>query len=450
MDKFKKVFSKEFVVPYFIKLFYVLCFVLFLESIIVSVNYYDMKNRTIEKIDNIIESEGIDLNLICVVGDCIKIEYDGLRYSMQPDKDILVSRDPIEGFNNNCMFCSTPYYIDEVFEVTIYKDHTDFIKITLLQYLAIIFITIFIFSWYYIKSVISDENTNTLKLFVDKFKLEGKLQNVIAESAYHEMMTPVAAAKTSMYEINNIREGIIKSDNIGCDECNNKIANSYRKYESIIMDSLDRLESVLNQMSMSKHAKYSSDEKSLYQLIRSANNSLQIFHINSNFEYMINSEYIMKKWRVKNIPNGTMLNILNNQIKNALEAGSTKIVFDAKESGKKDKLHIIITDNGQGIENGTDDPESCEYIFKLGNSTKTEECIPVEIKKKWYDKWLEVIIGGDKTNNLDNFIDSKSYRGFGLYVSREILRSAGGDIKVLNTSKEGTVFMLTVSVKESN
>jgi sensor histidine kinase regulating citrate/malate metabolism len=100
-------------------------------------------------------------------------------------------------------------------------------------------------------------------------------------------------------------------------------------------------------------------------------------------------------------------NVIVNHTKNSFEADAETIIFKFVLAENK-FLVIDLIDDGKGI------PKSIiNSVYELDFSTKTGE---------------------------------SGSRGIGLYLCREILRNAGGDDRIFETSKNGTTIELKIPI----
>jgi signal transduction histidine kinase len=100
-----------------------------------------------------------------------------------------------------------------------------------------------------------------------------------------------------------------------------------------------------------------------------------------------------------------LLELINNATKILRETGGT---IELKIEEKDNKLSIAVKDNGSGI--------------------------PKEIKEKLFKE--EVF--------------SKSGLGLGLYLSKKVMETLGGDLKLQSSSKRGTTFTITLPLNEKD
>ena len=402
-----------------------------------------------ERISSIIANNNFSLLPLCNISGCDVIVNNGTIYELDKVKSILMPIPTLPKiFTSSYPWSGYPVsYTISLPEVNtrIYIDTRYKVVGLVEQYAVLLLIAIMVFSLYYLNNRNIFRTHNKLLLLTDKFKLEGKLQLIIAESAHHEMMTPVATIKTSITEVTRLIENNNLS-NKGC-SCARK-AYDNRLYEAmgIITDSVCRLEAVLTQMSDSKQTKYGSSTKSFYDLIQSSGKSLQIFHTTSNFEIEVRNVELLKNCRPSLLSNGVILNILNNLIKNAVEAGASKVVFDAKKKKNSSNINIYIVDNGMGIPsiyNGYHD-----NVFKLGYTSKEDIPISLHSERSVILGYIQHTIKGLLGRNLNTHTSAqRTTRGVGLYLAKEILNMVKGDIEIISTSPDGTSFRITTAVK---
>ena len=433
-------------------------FLIVVINIVISyVNFNTFFKYGNDRLESIIKTNGVDLNLLCTVSNCEYISYKNKVYHNENNILKRINDKSLESLNLS--FIDT--YISDYYTIHNRKIHIvpklkNFYVFMFTENFLIAILMIIGYTIYYIKNKYLEDYSSTLKEYINKSKLEGRLQNIAAESAYHEMTVPVEVIKTSLEKL---KKTVPKIDNVKidpkskCYTCSFRLLTvNYTDFFPLLDSNIERLESVLEQMSTNKKTKYDVKTKDIYDIIITTIKSLKMSYMSFNFDYKINNEELLKHVRARNIDNGTLLNILNNQLKNSLEAGASTIVVDGRYSDDNNILSLIITDNGSGIDNVEDG--NYDKIFKLGYSTKDSvkenmEAIDEVEKMKNRFKGFK-----DSFKNLfkrDDELDSEklnSYRGFGLFITREILRKAGGDIYVHTTSKKGTVFVIDIVVDE--
>ena len=153
--------------------------------------------------------------------------------------------------------------------------------------------------------------------------------------------------------------------------------------------------------------------------------------------------------------NADVLNLVTNHFKNSLEAMADRIETSVKFDEKHKLLYLYIVDNGTGVKglNGQlISPNKYDCVFDPYWSTKNEkgEFIfgQIEESKSWIKRKLSKIRADIKI-----WLNPGSYgkiRGIGLYLNRQFLLDAGGDIKLIETSEKGTVFVLKLPAYDKN
>jgi K+-sensing histidine kinase KdpD len=129
----------------------------------------------------------------------------------------------------------------------------------------------------------------------------------------------------------------------------------------------------------------------------------------------------------------------------------TSVKFDEKHK----LLYLYIVDNGTGVKglNGQlIPPNKYDCVFDPYWSTKNEkgEFIFGQIEES--RSWIKRKISHFRAD-LKIWLNPGSYgkiRGIGLYLNRQFLLDAGGDIKLIETSEKGTVFVLKLPAYDKN
>lgn len=445
--KFKSTYLKE--------LINILLLIIIVNVVVTYINFKSFFTYNNNRVESIVKTNGPDLNLICNIVNCEYISKNKILYS--PVNDVL--KETSMNINNLSIierYIYNRYTIQDT-NIHIVPKLDNFYIFSIREDIVIALLILLGYHFYYFKSKFLEEKNKDLEMFINKSKLEGRLQNITAESAYHEMTVPVEVIKTSIMQLKETTPSVKSMANISknsnCYTCKFRLlTQEYTDYFPLLDSNIERLESVLEQMSTNKKTKYNVNSKDLYDIILTTIKSLKLSHFSFTFDYEIKNQELLKSVKASKLDNGTLLNILNNQIKNSLEAGATTIVVDSRYDTNSKILSLILTDNGSGIKNVEDG--DYDKIFQLGYSTKEE----VQENMKAIDEVNNY--GSFKTKIMKFFNKDKnkkdevlnSYRGFGLYITREILRDAGGDIYVYTTSNKGTVFIIDLlvnSVKES-
>lgn len=232
---------------------------------------------------------------------------------------------------------------------------------------------------------------------------ESDLKALIAATAHHEMLAPIAVIKTGL-------EG-------ACGEGGCSLTPSAYK---LVNASICRLEAVLQQMSRDRKI-HSGRNVTLYTIIEDTLSSLDVLYTGVNFKHHVTNTALLKNARCYKLCSGTISNILNNLFKNSLEAGATELTVAANASNGIIDLYVM--DNGSGIPGGA---ERVNAVFDLGYSNKDSENL----------------VTANKKLNVD-----KDTRGNGLYLARTILNSSGGELIVAATGPTGTMFKMSIPYK---
>lgn len=431
--------------------------------------YHDIA-RTMNIVSKIERVDGMNLGLLCNFTSCEMIEYKGVTYKVDARGVLKKTFEKI--VDNN--FWSVARKLKSVVscpnEVTIQVDISDYIKESfwvLVQSIGMFFL---LFTILQIRNIISEKKNLLLRDKKNNVRLENKLQKIIAESAHHEMMLPVATIKTmstELYEaIKERRQSELyaykKCELINKGDCGCGIEKNMRRAsdsdedapkdvvdESFnrIIDATEQLEAVLDQMAENKQFKYSNGDKSIYDLVVNIDKNLRTFRVDSRYKLKIKTPDVLKKYSLGGtLTNGQLLNFINNHFNNSVEAKSTTILVEAYVANGKMKL--FITDNGIGIRDKYNNilhkQNTKDCIFKDGVSGKDENGNLITIEK------LSIFsIAGIKQKINDIFGESDaSSRGVGLFLNRQTLIENNGSLDLMETSTRGTTFRLTFDVNE--
>jgi len=282
--------------------------------------------------------------------------------------------------------------------------------------LILLFVFFFLssFIFFITKSYIKYKNDYIINTLNHSSLSTNKSLMNITENISHELSTPLEIINFKMFKflkiVENIETQLCESS---CNSCPSSIKyisaiSNVRSDFKYVESSLEQITNILNKMRGFKSIKYSNGNKTMYDVIETAFTMMTISH--KNFDWYIDEEF--KKYNLscpKCLSNADLLNILINHIKNSIEAKSTKITAGFI-SYKNGYVTILLKDNGNGI------PEKfIPYIFKPNLSTKS------------------------------NVLNT---RGNGMYINLEILKSVGGDLKLLDTSKRGTLFKITIKANK--
>lgn len=427
---------------------------LIIEIVIIIFIYHNNFNILKDKITKL-TNNGDDITHICGYVNCNAIVNEGNYYRVtegglihvdvsEVDVEILFSYlnrnlDTVITIEGNTYVVSnsnTLYYIN---------------KLLISTSMAIFIIAFFIILKLRISEVIKDNNNR------DSLKndLEAKLQRDITESLHHEMGTPLAIIKTLTDEIlKNIYPcDLSKNDNVclykvkgvedeSCKFCisNNhrrKIDNNVVNYYDQIMLAVDTLTTLQNLIGKSKKINYSNGNVSIFEIINNVILSSNQFRIKKIAPTYTNKG-LLDVYSCRGINNGEMLIIFNNMTLNSIEANASKLFISAEV--KKDMLELTIADNGSGIRDINNNVIKDFNIFNYGYSTKNQNSENIYIKNIFI-RFLYKI----KLLTNDN-----EFRGAGLSLCRNILKKNGGDIVLIDTTKNGTTFKLIIPTKQTH
>ena len=436
--------------------FLVCLFLLFIQLLTIFGIYDDNIKENKNRIDTIVNTEGFDLNLICNVVSCKYASYEGSNFKIEDG--ILV--ETMEYINTKKYFYIFNSELDTIINYgdTIFVINNDnFIRI-LIIILSISSIAIFII--FFIMSFIlhiSEIKRNIMEKSILKNNLESRLQRDMTESLHHEMGGPLAVISTLIEEIYRVfypcehtsnRLCTFKTTNEKmsyCSTCalysgkNRSIDEIATKYYEKIMLSINSLNVIQNTIGESKHIKYSNGTVSLLEIITnviSSNNCYKVYKI----EAEISDKELLNKYACGiGLQNGELLLVLNAMINNSTEAKANKLYISANLTKSEDNIEIYIKDNGRGVRDRDDNIVNDINIFNYGYSTKSKNGAPLQPKKK-----LEKIL--DNIFNFNN-VDITTERGVGLSVNKRILNKSSGDIDLVSTSKQGTLFKITIPIK---
>lgn len=265
-------------------------------------------------------------------------------------------------------------------------------------------------------------------------ELETKVQREMAVSAHHEMGVPLGIIKSAIEQ--SMRETKLYNDTYTSTshpaECLTKITS---QYETILL-AVDRLESVLRIMAKTKKIRYNNGTISLYNMITTVGNGINAFRIDKVRIVMQDADLLNKYAVGVGLSNGEVMNVIHNMIVNSAEAEATTITIKPNLIDSK-RLAIHIIDNGHGILDVNGDIISTSEIFNNGYSTKDSSGKHIE------DNW------GIRVLNKLGILEKRDLvRGVGLSISKAIIKRGGGDVILLNTSQQGTVFKIIIPIKQ--
>lgn len=424
---------------------------LFLEFLTISLVYHNEVNDIKNRVKDISCKESNNIYLICNYINCEGIINNDLEF-INSEKGLVLNNG--RDLNSEIIYGSFNSDLDTVIKHkgTTYIISNDskwkFINRLMMLSTIILFITIFILSL-----KIRIDNLKLEKKYKSNIKndLESKLQRDLTESLHHEMGTPLALIKTLMEEIVktiypcNITNSSVCTyivygrEQEECKNCpvknrrreiDNKIASYYEQLR-LSVDSLYSLQTIIGK---SKKISYSNGTVSILEILNNvitSSNQLRIKNITATYK----QKGLLDTHSCRGIQNGEMLMIINNLVLNAIEAHATEITFSS--TLELDFLNLDIKDNGCGIRDSNNNVIKDFNIFKYGYSTKDIDGKNI-VNTNWFTRLLY------KTNIL---VRDNEFRGAGLSLCKDLLKKNSGDITLVETSKEGTLFRLRIPVK---
>jgi len=436
----KTLLSKSIIIKYILNLlFFVLIIGGTSYSIIEKINSEKIKNNIniIRQVKHINEH---NLKLICLLTNCRYIEYNNNLYKYEHESLIKTSNIDKDQICKTLNINKLKIYLAKT---SIFND----IKDVLIVDFLIFFIT---YTGIFTRMTYVSIKNSKISDKMHKLELESKLHTTVTEFAHHEMSLPVAIIKTLIMDIFVTKYPCVFNNDMVCrrnisdEKCKKCKHNKSEQalvdldYYNRIMLSIERLEVVLNQMSETKNIKYSNGNISITKIIETAVSGINKIAIGKIKLELVNRE-LMDKYAVSSLlTNGVFLNMINNHINNSKEAKADKVIITAKLCDNPNMMFITIKDNGLGIRDKYDNLIQTTKVFNPGYSTKDQNGDNIVEKKTWLDKIKSFF-------NIED--ESRSIRGIGLYVNREILRKVGGDIILIKTDKNGTTFGLTIPIK---
>lgn len=285
-----------------------------------------------------------------------------------------------------------------------------------------------------------------------KQELEAQLQRDISEMIHHELRAPVEVITAELDELlyklypayHNTTEHTdletwISNDEQHTHNLNEEDKEILRMFDRANMG-LIRIKTILNIVAGTKHIRFSNGTVPIKQIIDNIYNSVNAFKLNKmDMKYCDCDDKITKYSVHHKYGNGNFLNAIHVLFNNAIEAHSSQVDIWSKmisNDGEIERMEIFVKDYGSGILDQRGKPVADDRIFQYG----------------WTGKDIaEYITWKDRILNLLGYNTTKqTRRGIGLFLTRKILRDAGGDIELFETGYGGTTFKLTLPVKKTD
>ena len=284
-------------------------------------------------------------------------------------------------------------------------DYSDITYITIIL-LVMLSITISLITSYILYNQYINEKEAAIKSIAGKEALlANKSMIMLTENIHHELNTPMEVIEN---KLEGVREMIMDCLKVMTkDETYNERFKKLQVDFEYINQSAEQIYNILSRMKGFKQLRYSNGDRSIYDIVEGAFKVVSIS--TTKFDYKISDELKNYTLNSDSFKNADLLNILINHTKNSLEANSTKIYIVLCDISKGFMVFRML-DNGNGIKD-----EFVKSIFAPNFSTKTK--------------------------------GNSGVRGNGLYLNKSIIETGGGNLKLVETSKFGTTFELSVPVK---
>jgi len=291
------------------------------------------------------------------------------------------------------------------------------------------FVVELLLSFFFISGIIKEiKKEHQIESRLESTVLAHKITSVFAQNIDHQMKTPIAAIYNGIEKqkqiVTIIKQLAVKggkrdidkivygcSDKTNCSNCRvkdictsvfkNDIVNTIDKIYEDIEHNINVLNQTLDLVKSNKTMQRNDKDIDLYTLIKRIFSSYKMLRKYS-FEFEIDE--CLVDFKLKDMSVVEFTNIISNNIQNSLDAKSTFIAIKAIKY-KNNELDFAIIDNGNGISD-----KDIENIFELNYSTKGEN------------------------------------RGFGMYLCKTLLNKVNGDIKILDSSKQGTTIIIELPV----
>lgn len=396
------------------------------------VTFSSHTNYVDTQLTNYIERhQEIDIKRLCIISNCTTVKTLGkveTTYKVDENKDV----HKVADHNYNFIKIHGVLYIADYSHFSIYNktSNSHYIldtervisaMITVMEFIIPLSLLIFIIPL--LSTIRNEKNSAMLLLAGNEALLSNKSMINIAENIHHELNTPLEVIDNKIEKIhrilikqimnNDCRDAIdMTNDCTSCDSVNLIIDKKEEKLAKLegdfdfIKTSSEQIYNVLEKMKSFKHLRYSNGNKTIKDII---DGGFKIINIsNTNFDYSVDVRLVNYGMDGTILKNADLLSIILNHIKNSLEANASKIYilfigFD------KNKLKIRIVDNGNGIPQ-----DAIKNIFKPNFTTKATD--------------FEI-------------------RGNGMYLNKHILNMAGGEIRLIESTKKGTTLELSIPAK---
>lgn len=416
--------SCAFLRKYLLTLVAILILLLFTFSVnlfFIAKAYGEHINKQI--IQSTLEHGSVDYSRICRVSNCSYIIPNkfGSYFEHKSGTDILTLKE-FTDLKISKVY-SEYYYVEglglfryiPIANAYMSLDFKEFIDELAPTYVHTLLVVYFISILFLYRSYKREEKEHMIQTIGSEAILSNQLMVVISENVHHEMNTPLAVVENKVEKIHRALQHYLTSVNDYIDsEVPQKVIQAFTHAIVTLEADFTQIKSAneqqfatLDKMRKFKHVRYSNGNKTIYDIIEGAVQTISIS--NSGFVYNIDhnlENYKIKLAGEKTLKNVDLLMAFINHFKNSIEAKASTIVVNLSQfTGNTIKIHIV--DNGNGIPSNI----KLEDVFNPNFSTK-------------------------KTKG--------TVRGNGMFLNKFILETFGGSIKILDTSLNGTIIEIIV------
>lgn len=409
-------FTEKIKIPYELTLYLVriISITLIITLTSVAILFYFSVDDEVKKISKYVSANvdefGINFQYICDISGCSALTFGNnkhLNFIVDKNNGIIKRVSEYQELDskqvryisyNKISIPIVLRYNNQNFNIILVKDISDkiFFYFSIFLSVAIGMVILFVTIIIYIHK--EEKKFYTMTRTYEKDMSDNIIMTYISENIHHELMTPMKTIRTKL----RVLEGAFSKamSFFSTNKEQYEMFNQYHQTFRYMNLSVDQVYSVLENMKNTKLLKHDSSENMIiYDVISHTINLLKIVSP-IDFEFFTDDDLLEYKL-TPILTHGTLINVLLNHVKNSLEATADEIYisFVSFEHGY---LKIRITDNGNGISEAVVDK-----IFDNDFSTKSSPTI---------------------------------IRGNGLTLNRQIIRRSGGDIKLHQTSSNGTDF----------
>lgn len=399
-------------------------FIQFIAGALIIMGYSSMINERLTIASNFSKKQ-LSIDTICKISNCKKI------FNSEENPGNLLGVPGMNPFFINSFISRDLSFIvfnESLNSFIMLKTHNIELFIFVI---SLIITSIFVFSIMgYIMVAYNREKKNIVKTLAgNEAILTNKSMILITENIHHELNTPMEVIENKTRKIQKILDDYIQESYIfWCSlpeqkdtkvtmelfkqsdkRCFDKKILGVSEDFGFIFQSSEQIYAVLERMKGFKHLRYSNGNKSIAEIIEGAFKVISIS--NSNFYFEVDPSLRDYSISGDELKNADLLNIIINHIKNSLEANASKIFVNLGEFKDK-KVSFKIIDNGNGI--------------------------PEKLKSRLF-----------KPNFSSKSIGDTGLRGNGLYLNKSILLSCDGEVRLIDSSKYGTIFELTTPAKNN-